>query len=152
VFRGGKKKERRNGIEAMNKFNLPLRNIQRERRANRSEKRRLRSAAPSLKISVKPGPRSLSGKKKRKLEKKWRKTQKEALEGGLVTMEDIQMMAADEEDDQVPLPPINSRLSSRGFSMKKHAKLRLKSSKGAQVSEAISVQPMEAEVDEAMVQ
>jgi hypothetical protein len=79
---------------------------------------------------VKPGPRSLSGKKKRKLEKKWRKTQKEALEGGLVTMEDIQMMAADEEDDQVPLPPINSRLSSRGFSMKKHAKLRLKSSKG----------------------
>jgi hypothetical protein len=70
----------------------------------------------------------------------------------LVTMEDIQMMAADEEDDQVPLPPINSRLSSRGFSMKKHAKLRLKSSKGAQVSEAISVQPMEAEVDEAMVQ
>jgi hypothetical protein len=73
VFRGGKKKERRNGIEAMNKFNLPLRNIQKERRANRSEKRRLRSAAPSLKISVKPGPRSLSGKKKRKLEKKWRK-------------------------------------------------------------------------------
>ncbi len=57
----------------MNKFNLPLRNIQKERRANRSEKRRLRSAAPSLKISVKPGPRSLSGKKKRKLEKKWRK-------------------------------------------------------------------------------
>ncbi len=81
----------------------------------------------------------------------------------MVTMEDIQMMAADEEgmllsfstlilaylsqpfghsltqvfcvfcvflDDQVPLPPINSRLSSRGFSMKKHAKLRLKSSKG----------------------
>jgi hypothetical protein len=36
--------------------------------------------------------------------------------------------------------------------MKKHAKLRLKSSKGAQVSEAISVQPMEAGVDEAMVQ
>jgi len=151
-FVAGRRRKRRSGIGTMNKFNLPLRNIQKERRANRSEKRRLRSAAPSLKISVKPGPRSLSGKKKRKLEKKWRKTQKEALEGGLVTMEDIQMMAADEEDDQVPLQPINSRLSSRGFSMKKHAKLRLKSSKGAQVSEAISVQPMEAEVDEAMVQ
>ncbi len=67
------RRKRRSGIGTMNKFNLPLRNIQKERRANRSEKRRLRSAAPSLKISVKPGPRSLSGKKKRKLEKKWRK-------------------------------------------------------------------------------
>jgi len=72
-FVAGRRRKRRSGIGTMNKFNLPLRNIQKERRANRSEKRRLRSAAPSLKISVKPGPRSLSGKKKRKLEKKWRK-------------------------------------------------------------------------------
>jgi hypothetical protein len=65
--------ERQEEERKMNKFNLPLRNIQKERRAKRSEKRRLRSAPPSLKVSVKTGPRSVSGKKKRKLEKKWRK-------------------------------------------------------------------------------
>ncbi|KAH8940511.1 hypothetical protein BDL97_15G092800 [Sphagnum fallax] len=139
----------------MNKFNLPLRNIQKERRAKRSEKRRLRSAPPSLKVSVKTGPRSVSGKKKRKLEKKWRKTQKEALEGGLVTVEDIEMMAASEEDgnDQSPLQPVNTR-SSRGFNMKKHTKLRLKSSsiRGKQASEAMHTQPMESGGDDAMMQ
>jgi hypothetical protein len=67
------KQERQEEEGKMNKFNLPLRNIQKERRAKRSEKRRLRSAPPSLKVSVKTGPRSVSGKKKRKLEKKWRK-------------------------------------------------------------------------------
>ncbi|CAM6063214.1 unnamed protein product [Sphagnum tenellum] len=136
----------------MNKFNLPLRNIQKERRAKRSEKRRLRSAPPSLKVSVKTGPRSVSGKKKRKLEKKWRKTQKEALERGLVTVEDIEMMAAN-GNDQSPLQPVNTR-SSRGFNMKKHTKLRLKSSsiRGKQASEAMHTQPMESGGDDAMVQ
>ncbi|CAK9206987.1 unnamed protein product [Sphagnum troendelagicum] len=136
----------------MNKFNLPLRNIQKERRAKRSEKRRLRSAPPSLKVSVKTGPRSVSGKKKRKLEKKWRKTQKEALERGLVTVEDIEMMAAN-GNDQSPLQPVNTR-SSRGFNKKKHTKLRLKSSsiRGKQASEAMHTQPMESGGDDAMVQ
>jgi len=135
----------------MNKFNLPLRNIQKERRGKRSEKRRLRSAPPSLKVSVKTGPRSVSGKKKRKLEKKWRKTQKEALEGGLVTVEDIEMMAAD-GNDQSPLQPVNTR-SSWGFNMKKHTKLRLKSSsiRGKQASEATHTQPMQSEGDDPMV-
>ncbi|CAK9865852.1 unnamed protein product [Sphagnum jensenii] len=136
----------------MNKFNLPLRNIQKERRAKRSEKRRLRSAPPSLTVSVKTGPRSVSGKKKRKLEKKWRKTQKEALEGGLVTVEDIEMMAAN-GNDQSPLQPVNTR-PSRGFNMKKHTKLRLKSSsiRGKQASEAMHTQTMESGGDDAMVQ
>jgi hypothetical protein len=43
------------------------------RQAKRSEKRHLRSAPPSLKVLVKTGLRSVSGKKKQKLEKKWRK-------------------------------------------------------------------------------
>ncbi|CAM6037997.1 unnamed protein product [Sphagnum compactum] len=80
-------------------------------------------------------------------------TQKEALEGGLVTVEDIEMMAAGEEDgnDQSPLQPINTR-SSRSFNMKKHTKLRLKSSsiRGTQASEAMHTQPMESEGDNAM--
>ncbi len=43
------------------------------RQAKRSEKRHLRSAPPSLKVLVKTGLRSVSGKKKQKLDKKWRK-------------------------------------------------------------------------------
>jgi hypothetical protein len=82
-------------------------------------------------------------------------TQKEALEGGLVTVEDIEMMGAGEEDgnDQSPLQPVNTR-SSRGFNMKKHTKLRLKSSsiRGKQASGARHTQPMESEGDDAMVQ
>lgn len=56
----------------MNKFNLPRRNIQKERRAKRAEKRRLRSSAASLKVSAKAPSRAITGKKSRKLQKKWR--------------------------------------------------------------------------------
>jgi hypothetical protein len=70
-------------------------------------------------------------------------------------VEDIEMMAAGEEDgnDQSPLQPVNTR-SSWCFNMKKHTKLRLKSSsvRGMQVSEAMHTQPMESEGDNAMVQ
>ncbi|CAM6080024.1 unnamed protein product [Sphagnum tenellum] len=124
-------------------------------KAKRSEKRHLRSAPPSLKVLVKTGLRSVSGKKKQKLEKKWRKMEKEALEGGLVTMEDIEMMATSEEDGNghCPLQPINTR-SSWSFNMKKHMKLRLKSSsiRGTQANEAMHTQPMESEGDNAMVE
>lgn len=56
----------------MNKFNLPRRNIQQERRAKRSDKRRLQSRDSNNKITLKPPARAPSGKKARKLEKKWR--------------------------------------------------------------------------------
>lgn len=56
----------------MNKFNLPRRNIQQERRAKRSDKRRLQSRDSNNKITIKPPARAPSGKKARKLEKKWR--------------------------------------------------------------------------------
>lgn len=56
----------------MNKFNFPRRNIQKERRAKRAEKRRLRSSAASLKVSAKAPSRAITGKKSRKLQKKWR--------------------------------------------------------------------------------
>ncbi|CAK9198466.1 unnamed protein product [Sphagnum troendelagicum] len=115
------------------------------RQAKRSEKRHLRSAPPSLKVLVKTGLRSVSGKKKQKLEKKRRKTEKEALEGGLVTT------GEEDGNGHSPLQPINTR-SSWSFNMKKHTKLRLKSSsiRGMQASEAMHTQPMESEGDNAM--
>jgi hypothetical protein len=72
-----------------------------------------------------------------------------------VTVEDMELMAASEENGngQSPLQPINTR-SSRSFNMKKHTKLRLKSSSiiGTQANEAMYTQPMESEGDNAMVQ
>jgi hypothetical protein len=70
-------------------------------------------------------------------------------------VEDIEMMAAGEEDGngQSSLQPISTR-SSRSFNMKKHTKWKLKSSsiRGTQASEAMHTQPMEPEGDNAMVQ
>ncbi|KAL2652296.1 hypothetical protein R1flu_020424 [Riccia fluitans] len=128
----------------MNKFNRPRRNIARERRLKRTEKRKLASTRNTGSSST-PGVSSdntISGKKQRKLLKKWRKAQKEALETGLVTMEDIEMMAADgeagasEETPQVK-PPKNKRV----FNVRKRAKTRLRlagSSKGKTTVEAMS--------------
>lgn len=60
------------GLSEMNKFNLPRRNIQKERRAKRAEKRKLRSSAATLKVSSTKTPSRISGKKARKLQKRWR--------------------------------------------------------------------------------
>lgn len=140
----------------MNKFNLPRRNIQKERRAKRAEKRKLRSSAATLKVSsAKKAPSGISGKKSRKLQKRWRQAQKEALQSGLVTMHDIEMMAVDEEgggDQESSQPKLPK--TGRAFLMKKRAKLRLKSSssKGKQVSDAVATSNPDAEGADAMVQ
>nr|XP_024392530.1 uncharacterized protein LOC112290483 isoform X2 [Physcomitrium patens] len=153
------------GVGEMNKFNLPRRNIQKERRAKRAEKRKRRSSAATLRVSSGKALASISGKKARKLQKRWRqvgfghtgirvrtsgidhiifrhvkaKAQKEALQSGLVTMHDIEMMAIDEEGggNQGSLQPKLPELR-RAFLMKKRAKLRLKSSSSKGVSRKTS--------------
>ena len=127
----------------MNKFNLPRRNIEKDRRLKRAERRKQKAGtvrASSADISGKSGALALqghsgniSGKQRAKLTKKWRRAQKEALQSGLVTMHDIEMMTVDEEggmddgsDQQPSLPK-----SKKKFSMKKRAKLSLKSSSSA---------------------
>lgn len=147
----------------MNKFNLPRRNIQKERRQKRTERRkhkaRTTAAAPvkvsglnSLALSVASTHTGyLSGKNRAKLQKRWRRAQKEALQSGLVSMQDIEMMAAegDEEpgtDDQVLSVP--KAMKKAKFSMKKRAKLRSKS--GANVSAPVVVSTVDG--DDAMMQ
>uniref|UniRef100_A0A7I4ATU4 Uncharacterized protein n=1 Tax=Physcomitrium patens TaxID=3218 RepID=A0A7I4ATU4_PHYPA len=127
------------GVGEMNKFNLPRRNIQKERRAKRAEKRKRRSSAATLRVSSGKALASISGKKARKLQKRWRQAQKEALQSGLVTMHDIEMMAIDEEGggNQGSLQPKLPELR-RAFLMKKRAKLRLKSSSSKGVSRKTS--------------
>jgi len=139
----------------MNKFNLPRRDIQKERRAKRAEKRKLRSSAATLKVSSATAPAGISGKKARKLQKRWRQAQKEALQSGLVTVHDIEMMAIDEQGggDQGSSQPKLPKLG-RAFLMKKRAKLRLKSSssKGKKVRDPVATSNTEVEVPDAMMQ
>ncbi|CAK9877562.1 unnamed protein product [Sphagnum jensenii] len=139
----------------MNKLNVPKRDIQKERRNKRANKRRLKSIVGCLKVSLKPNTHTLLNRKQRKLQKKWRLAQKEVLQSGLVTMQDIEMMVVDEEvrNGQVSIEP-NSK-SLQAFHMKKRAKLKFKnSSKGKQMSEPMVTLPVEREENsnDAMVQ
>jgi len=114
-------------------MNAPLRNKQRELRAKKSELKRLAHGdAITGKLKIVPPPASLSGKRKRKLLKKWRQDQRAAMEKGLVTMEDIQMMSIDNDDEDLQKSTLDS--SAKGGSMKlqikKRAKLRIRKGKG----------------------
>ncbi|URD96058.1 secretory carrier-associated membrane protein [Musa troglodytarum] len=53
------------------------------------------TGAEHRQAEVQTPPVSISGKRKRKLFKKWRREQKESLEKGLVTMEDVEMAVAE---------------------------------------------------------
>lgn len=117
----------------MAKLNAPLRNKQRELRAKKSEfNRQVHGDPVTGKLKTVPPPSSLSGKRKRKIQKKWRRDQKSAMDKGLVTMEDIQMMSVDNEDEGLQKSSLDS--SAKGGSMqiqiKKRAKLRIRKGKG----------------------
>ncbi|XP_075650604.1 uncharacterized protein LOC142621171 isoform X3 [Castanea sativa] len=77
----------------MAKFNV----MQRRRRAQIAERKRAIHGDPTTgKLKNRPQPLSISGKRKRKLLKKWRREQKDAIEKGLVSMEDVEMAASQE--------------------------------------------------------
>ncbi|RYR07101.1 hypothetical protein Ahy_B05g074420 isoform A [Arachis hypogaea] len=113
----------------MAKFNV----VQKQRRASIAErKRKIHGDPVTGKLKVKDQPSSLSGKRKRKLFKQWRREQKVALEKGLVSMEDVQMAvaeAAGEAKDTI------SKTSGK-FHLKKSLKLKqLKKHKGKVINE-----------------
>ncbi|GMN44187.1 hypothetical protein TIFTF001_013390 [Ficus carica] len=101
----------------MAKFNV----VQKKKRAQNAERKRAIHGDPSTrKLKTKPQAVSLSGKRKRKLLKKWRRDQKQAVEKGLLTFQDVEMAAADGEESQE---------ASTKFPMKKKG-LKLKRLKG----------------------
>ncbi|KAM7463567.1 hypothetical protein LguiA_031688 [Lonicera macranthoides] len=106
------------GVE-MAKFN----EVQKRRRAALAQQKRAIHGDPvTSKLKQKPQPLSISGKRKRKLFKKWRRDQKEAVERGLITMQDVEMAVAEgTSEDASKTPP--------KFHVKKSLKLRLKKSK-----------------------
>ncbi|XP_076900560.1 uncharacterized protein LOC143554752 [Bidens hawaiensis] len=72
--------------------------VQKRRRAAIADRKRTAHGDPHTgKLKHKPQNTTISGKRKRKrkLMKKWRRDQKEAVEKGLITMEDIEMAVAD---------------------------------------------------------
>ncbi|GLJ39012.1 hypothetical protein SUGI_0795310 [Cryptomeria japonica] len=116
----------------MAKFNAPVRNYRQEQRSKKSQRKRQRAGDPSTyKLKLAPPPSSLSGKQKKKLLKKWRLEQKKALENGLVSMEDIQMMSVENQDEAVgEKSQATSARPSMQLHMKKRAKLKILKGKG----------------------
>ncbi|KAI5657409.1 hypothetical protein M9H77_26202 [Catharanthus roseus] len=101
----------------MAKFNV----IQKGRRAAIAERKREKHGDPlSKKLKQKQQPQSMSGKRKRKLFKKWRKEQKEALAKGLITMEDVEMAVADGTSQDA-----NNKAPTK-FHMKRSSKVKVK--------------------------
>ncbi|KAL9379632.1 hypothetical protein Peur_028114 [Populus x canadensis] len=69
--------------------------VQKRRRAQIAESKRAIHGDPlTKKLKNKTQPLTLSGMRKRKLLKKWRREQKEAVDKGLVTMQDVEMAFA----------------------------------------------------------
>uniref|UniRef100_A0A7N0V916 Uncharacterized protein n=1 Tax=Kalanchoe fedtschenkoi TaxID=63787 RepID=A0A7N0V916_KALFE len=104
----------------MAKFN----EVQKLRRAKLSEQKRIRHGDPvTAKLKNKPKPVAISGKRKRKLFNKWRRDQKEAVEKGLITMQDVENAVADGE-----AASLQSKHSPK-FNVKKKS-LKIKKLKG----------------------
>ncbi|KAH1132089.1 hypothetical protein AAZX31_05G001000 [Glycine max] len=99
----------------MAKFNV----VQKRRRALIAEKKRQLHGDPLTgKLKIKDQPLSLSGKRKRKLFKKWRRDQKDALQNGLVTMEDVQMAVAEGDTKDTPRPSPKIHLKKKALKLK----------------------------------
>ncbi|KAJ6744007.1 hypothetical protein OIU79_030340 [Salix purpurea] len=78
----------------MAKFNV----VQKIRRAQIAQNKRAVHGDPlTKKLKIRTQPHSVSGKRKRKLLKISRREQKEAVEKGLVTMQDVEMAFAQGE-------------------------------------------------------
>ncbi|XP_042496912.1 uncharacterized protein LOC122075807 [Macadamia integrifolia] len=121
----------------MTKFN----EIQKKRRAQSQEKKRLVHGDPmTRKLKNKPQPQSISGKRKRKLFKKWRMEQKNLLQKGVVTMGDVEMALAEGTSE-------DTKKTSKKFHLKKNAKLKIKSKSKAKKQKRSPAPVVEAPVD-----
>ncbi|XP_065851722.1 uncharacterized protein [Euphorbia lathyris] len=126
----------------MAKFNV----VQKKRReCVRQRKRAIHGDPVSGKLKSRTQPLSVSGKRQRKLLKKWRREQKEAIEKGLVSMEDVEMAAAQGEGSSK-----NGKKTPTKFNMKKGLKLKHMKRNGKQKgkkSKAATEAPEDAMVE-----
>lgn len=129
----------------MAKFNV----VQKRRRAEKAQRKRAIHGDPvSAKLKNKPQPLSLSGKRKRKLFKRWRREQKEALEKGIVSMEDVEMAVSQGTSEE-------TNKNSTKFHLKKSVKLKHLKRKGSRGKNKIKPSKQaaaEVPVEDAMVE
>ncbi|XP_030535747.1 uncharacterized protein LOC115744614 isoform X1 [Rhodamnia argentea] len=125
----------------MAKFN----EVQKKRRALAAERKRtVHGDALTGKLKNKQQPLSISGKRKRKLFKKWRREQKEALQKGLVTMQDVEMAVAEGETGTSE----ETKKTSTRFHMKKSLRLKqLKRRGGGKKKQSKAKSAPDASVD-----
>ncbi|XP_042410960.1 uncharacterized protein LOC122000643 [Zingiber officinale] len=123
----------------MAKFNVVVKN----RRAKTQDlKRNLHGDPNTRKLKVQKPPVSISGKRKRKIFKKWRRDQKEAMEKGLITMEDVEMAVAEGSSE------VKREKSKVKFELKKSPKLKLKGKRKRKPSNSPSLPaPVDAMVE-----
>ncbi|BBG98484.1 hypothetical protein Prudu_007902 [Prunus dulcis] len=104
----------------MAKFN----EVQKRKRTQKAERKRAVHGDPSTgKLKNKPQPLSISGKRKRKLLKKWRSER--GCAKGLITMQDVEMAAADGGEEST-----DTKKTCSKFPMKKGLKLKQLKRKG----------------------
>lgn len=128
----------------MAKFN----EVQKKRRALISERKRARHGDPNTrKLKQKAQPLAISGKRKRKLFKKWRRDQKEAITKGVITMEDVEMAVAEAAEGKAE----DANRTPVKFPMKKSSKLKLKQLKKGKNKRKSNKQVTESSTD-AMVE
>ncbi|ONK65685.1 uncharacterized protein A4U43_C07F39640 [Asparagus officinalis] len=96
----------------------------RKRAAIQQEKRAIHGDPRTGKLKQRAPPVSISGKRKRKLLKKLKREQKEAIEKGLVTMQDVEMAVADGSAQD------NNQKAHIKFNVKGTSRLRIKKLKG----------------------
>ncbi|KAG2260112.1 hypothetical protein Bca4012_097068 [Brassica carinata] len=94
-----------------------------KREAKADRKRAIHGDPLTNKLKTRAPVVAVSGKRQKKLLRKWRREQKEMVEKGLVTMEDVEMASAEvaSEDSEKP---------ARKFSVKKTIKLNKLKNKG----------------------
>ncbi|KAI5554940.1 hypothetical protein BDE02_19G047900 [Populus trichocarpa] len=99
----------------MAKFNV----LQKIRRAQIAESKRAIHGDPlTKKLKIRPQPHSVSGKRKRKLLKNWRREQKEAVDKGLVTMQDVEMTFAQGEGTSKDVKRTPAKFNKKGLKLK----------------------------------
>ncbi|XP_008803231.1 uncharacterized protein LOC103716832 [Phoenix dactylifera] len=127
----------------MAKFNV----VQKDRRKRIQERKRAMHGDPSTrKLKQHTAPVAISGKRKRKIFKKWRREQKEAIEKGLVTMEDVEMAVAEGSSQST------NKKSQMKIHLKKTSKIQIKRLKGKGKSKRKSSIPPADEPGDAMVE
>ncbi|XP_010458101.1 PREDICTED: uncharacterized protein LOC104739451 isoform X2 [Camelina sativa] len=94
-----------------------------KREAKADRKRAIHGHPLTNKLKTRVPVPSVSGKRQRKLLRKWRREQKDMVDKGLVTMEDVEMAAAEAASE-------DTKKSPKKFSVKKNLKLNKLKNKG----------------------